>query len=239
MRMDMKNLKLIQVVMIMIASLAGANAAETTKIKVACIGDSITFGHGIPDRGNNSYPAQLGKILGSGWDVANFGVSGHTLLKKGDHPYVNSGQYQAALAFLPDVVIIKLGTNDTKPHNWWHKKDYIDDYVRLINSFLQLESKPVVWICHPVPVFPERWGIKDSIVREEILPCIQYIAQTADVPIIDLYTPLKSHPEFFPDKVHPNAAGATEMATIIAALLSEYRDHAPPLPETAAGPSTN
>ena len=30
---------------------------------VACVGDSITYGAGISDRTNNSYPAQLRRIL--------------------------------------------------------------------------------------------------------------------------------------------------------------------------------
>ena len=213
-----------------------ANAADTAKIKVACVGDSITFGAGIQDRDNNSYPAQLGKLLGESWDVRNFGVNGHTLLKKGDHPYVNSGQYKAALAFQPHVVIIKLGTNDSKPQNWRQKNAFISDYLRMIDSFRKLESQPVVWICKAVPVFPEQWGIKDSVVREEINPRVEYIARKAGAPVIDLYTPLTGDAALFPDKVHPNAAGAAKMAHIIAAQLSTYGKQAPALHEPATGP---
>ena len=213
-----------------------ANAADTAKIKVACVGDSITFGAGIQDRDNNSYPAQLGKLLGESWDVRNFGVNGHTLLKKGDHPYVNSGQYKAALAFQPDVVIIKLGTNDSKPQNWRQKNAFISDYLRMIDSFRKLESQPVVWICKAVPVFPEQWGISDSVVREEINPRVEYIARKAGAPVIDLYTPLTGDAALFPDKVHPNAAGAAKMAQIIAAQLSTYGKQAPALHEPATGP---
>ena len=214
----------------------GVNAADTAKIKVACIGDSITFGAGIPDRDHNSYPAQLGKLLGEGWEVRNFGVNGHTLLKNGDHPYVNSGQYKAALAFQPDVVIIKLGTNDSKPNNWRQKNAFIGDYLRMIDSFRKLESQPVVWLCKAVPVFPEQWGISDSVVREDINPRVEYIARKAGAPVIDLYTPLIGDAALFPDKVHPNAAGAAKMAQIIAAQLSTCGKQAPALPEPATGP---
>jgi len=215
-------------------TLVRSEPAVDARIKVACVGDSITFGTGIPDRDHNSYPAQLGQMLGAEWNVQNFGVSGTTLLNRGDRPYTKTPHYQAALAFQPDVVLIKLGTNDTKQQNWKHKSGYIGDYLQLINSFRTLESKPVIWICNPVPVFPEQWGIKDSIVREEILPRIQYIAQKAGVPLIDLYTLMKHHPEFFPDKVHPNAAGATVMATTIASHLSKNGQNAPSLPDSIA-----
>ena len=212
----------------------GVSAEGTAKIKVACVGDSITAGSGVADRANDSYPAQLGKMLGDGWEVKNFGVSARTLLNRADKPYTETSQYKAALALKPDVVVIKLGTNDSKPENWKHKRSFNNDYLKLINSFRSLASRPVVWICRPVPVFPERWGISDPIVRDEVIPRINYISRKAGVPVIDLYAPLKGYPEYFPDKVHPNEAGAAEMAKIVAGFLKEYRDAAPPLPEPVA-----
>src|SRR5688572_13260471 len=87
-------------------------------IRVACVGDSITYGYGIKDRERDSYPAQLGALLGSKWDVRNFGVNGATALKKGTRPYSGLQAYQDALAFEPDIVVIKLGTNDTNAKSW-------------------------------------------------------------------------------------------------------------------------
>lgn len=111
--------------------------------------------------------------------------------EQGRRPYTESGRFNQALSFQPDVVIIKLGTNDTKAKNLHHKRHFIPDYISLINRFRALESKPVVWICKAVPVFPERWGISDKTLREEINPRIEYIARKAAVPLIDLYTPLQ------------------------------------------------
>src|SRR5438309_1365900 len=76
--------------------------------KLACIGDSITYGSGIKDRAHDSYPAQLAKMLGDKFNVRNFGVSGATLLKAGDRPYSKTKQYQPALDFAADVVVIML-----------------------------------------------------------------------------------------------------------------------------------
>jgi len=151
------------------------HADETAKRKVACIGDSITFGYGIKNRQNDNYPAQLAKLLGNNWQVENFGLNGHTLMNKGNAPYMKSPRYKQALAFQPDVVIIKLGTNDTKAVNWKHKGDYVKDYLTMIESFRKLPSKPEIFICKPVPVFPERWGITDKTVREEIVPLVEAI----------------------------------------------------------------
>jgi len=84
-------------------------------VRVACVGDSITFGAGVEDRDKNHYPAVLGGLLGTSFDVRNFGRSGATLSSSGDLPYRDTDEFKAATAFAPDVVVIKLGTNDTKP----------------------------------------------------------------------------------------------------------------------------
>ena len=86
--------------------------------RVACIGNSITYGYGLKNRSEECYPAVLGIMLGENYTVENFGISARTLLNKGDHPYMQEKLFTEARAFHPDIVIIKLGTNDTKPHNW-------------------------------------------------------------------------------------------------------------------------
>src|SRR4030042_4576218 len=187
----------------------------TKPIRLACIGDSITFGYGIPDRDTNSYPAQLAVMLGSRWDVRNFGVSGATLLKKGDRPYWNQGVFKKALEFNPHVVVIKLGTNDSKPMNWKFKDEYVDDYIDLIGRFRALEAKPKIWICYPVPAYPERWGITDKVMTEEIMPRLDEFAPKTGVPVIDLHAALSDKAELFPDLIHPNAEGAGLMAEAI------------------------
>jgi lysophospholipase L1-like esterase len=144
--------------------------------------------------------------------TVNFGHSARTLLKKGDYPYWKSPQYKKAIAFNPDVVIIKLGTNDTKPKNWAHEDEFIADYKAMINQFKSLPSHPRIWICYPVPAYPERWGIKDSIIKNEVIPKIDEIARETGVEIIKLYEPLSGKPELFPDKIHPNAEGAKLMS---------------------------
>jgi acyl-CoA thioesterase-1 len=192
----------------------------TDTIRLACIGDSITFGHGIKNRETNSYPAQLGVILGSHWDVRNFGVSGATLLKNGDRPYWNQDAYKKALEFNPDVVVIKLGTNDSKPTNWKYGDEFVGDYIDLIEQFQALEARPKIRICYPVPAYSDRWGISDEIITEEIIPLIDEIADKTGVPIIDLYSALSDKAEMFPDKIHPNTEGAGLMAEAICHALT-------------------
>lgn len=187
-------------------------------VKVACVGDSITFGAGIKNPADK-YPAQLGVMLGDGWKVENFGVNGATLLKKGNKPYWKVGKFKPAHDFNPDIVVIMLGTNDSKPGNWKFKDEYVSDYVELIKGFQALESKPKVWVCYPVPAYPGRWGITDKVMKKEVIPLIDKVAKEADVPIIDLYSALSNKKQMFPDTVHPNAAGAKIMAETIAKVI--------------------
>ena len=91
-----------------------AAPSEGKTIRVACVGDSITFGAGIKDRKNNSYPVQLGKILGDGWEVINCGVSARTMLKKGDFPYWNERAFTDVLSFNPNTIIITYHVTITK-----------------------------------------------------------------------------------------------------------------------------
>ncbi len=117
-------------------------ASYSSPVKVACIGNSITYGSGIPDRPRDSYPSQLGHMLGDRWIVRNFGIGGSTILKKGDFPYWKEDAYTELKAFQPDVVIIKLGTNDTKPQNWKYSGEFPADYLTMVTELKNLASHP-------------------------------------------------------------------------------------------------
>jgi len=195
-------------------------AAHTGTLRVACVGDSITYGAGIKDRKHKSYPAQLDRMLCEKWDVRNFGVNGATLLKEGDKPYWKQKAFQQALAFEPHVVIIKLGTNDTKPQNWEHKDDFAADCRAMIERFRTLDTEPRIFLCRPVPAFPGRWGIRDAVIREGVIPIVNRVAKEKRVGVIDLYEALKGKKALFPDTVHPNAKGAGLMAKRIAHVLT-------------------
>jgi len=185
---------------------------------VACVGDSITYGSGISDRQNDSYPAQLGRMLqkfDNEWQAQNYGVSGATLLRNGDKPYFQQSAYSQALAAGPDAVIIMLGTNDSKSWNWVYKDNYVSDYVLLIDAFAGLPSKPKIWICKPVPAFSDNFGITNAVIKDEIIPMIDLIAELRDVEVIDLYTAMLNTSSMFPDGIHPNADGAKLMAEAI------------------------
>lgn len=197
-------------------------AAAAKKVKVACVGDSITYGAGVENREKNNYPAVLGRLLGDSHDVKNFGVSGATLLRKGDKPYDKEKAYQRALEFKPDVLVIKLGTNDSKPQNWdSHKGEFEADYKALVAAFRTANPAVKVYCALPVPVIPPgAFKIREEVVKPEIIPLERKIAADEKAEVIDLYAALSGKPELFPDKVHPNAAGAAIIANTVYKALT-------------------
>ncbi len=188
-------------------------------VKVACVGDSITYGAAINGREKNSYPAQLQRLLGDGYVVKNFGNSGSTMLKKGDKPYWKQKEFKAAKEFSPEIVIIKLGTNDTKPQNWKHGSEFVADYKSMIAEFRTLPSKPKIYVCLPVPAFAVRWGISDTVINKDVLPATRNLAKATGATLIDLNVALQGKEEHFPDKIHPNQAGAEIIAQTVAGAI--------------------
>ena len=155
-------------------SSARADEPKKDVTRVACLGDSITYGAGVEKREQNNYPKVLGKLLGDKYEVGNFGVSGATLLRKGDKPYHKEPAYAAAQKFDPQIVVIKLGTNDTKPQNWKHEADFVADAKTMVAEISNWKSKPKVYLCVPVPVYPPgAFGIAPDGVEKGVKPKVE------------------------------------------------------------------
>ena len=193
-------------------------APKTDAIRVACIGNSITDGHGIDMAPANGYPAMLQKKLGQDYWVKNFGVSARTMLNKGDYPYMNEQAWRDALAFQPDIVVIKLGTNDSKPENWQYNAEFRQDLEQMIftlrpdlKQYAQMPAKkvqkamakakakaaktgknaparPQIYLCTPIPAFKSTWNINDSVIVNGVIPIQQEVAQKYGLKVIDLHT---------------------------------------------------
>jgi len=193
-------------------------------IRIACVGDSITYGAGLPERERNCYPALLGAFLGDRYEVRNFGRNGATLLKKGDLPIWKCRELEAACDFEPHLVLIKLGTNDTKSNNWRHHAEFEADLRGLINRFRSLPSSPRVILCLPAPAFQSGDGIDGSRVKNEVIPRIRRVAARTACELVDLHTPQIDRTGWFPDTVHPNPFGMETMARTIFEYLSIERE---------------
>ena len=196
-------------------------------VRVACIGNSITDGFGIDMASQRGYPAQLQQLLGNDYHVKNFGVSGRTMLNKGDLPYQNELAWRDALAFRPDIVIIKLGTNDSKPENWQYNKGFKDDLQQMVDALQANKNNPRIFLCTPIPAFKPTWNINDSVIVHGITPVINKVAKKNKLQVIDLHTLYANDGDkMIDDGIHPDAKGARRMAEIIAEQLTkEIKSH--------------
>ena len=184
-------------------------------IRLACVGDSITYGAGVDDREKNCYPARLGEYLGSSFEVRNLGRNGATLSKSGDLPYWGTAEFKALSEWQPDVILLMLGTNDTKPQNWNGPGPFSEDLKAMIETLRGMKSRPKIWVCLPVPVYGELGGIRAEILDKGVIPSIMEVCSSRKIPVIDVNDALTNKPLMFPDKVHPNAIGADLMAKTI------------------------
>ncbi|MCU4157845.1 hypothetical protein J1N10_17860 [Carboxylicivirga sp. A043] len=204
--------------MLAILLLIFESAGYAQKTKVACVGNSVTFGYHIEQRETNSYPAQLQALLGEDYEVGNFGKSGATLLRKGHRPYMEQEEFQDAVAFQPDILIVSLGLNDTDPRNWPnYSDDFIEDYSALLESFRKADgSMPEIWIGRMTPIFQTHPRF-NSGTRDwfwQIQATIEQVARNWNARLIDWHTPLHARPDLFPDALHPTKEGATMMAKL-------------------------
>lgn len=188
-------------------------------VKVACIGDSITNGGGR-NHLTAFYPVQLGQILGEKYQVLNCGESGSTMLKESNKSYWSQKDLPNVFVFQPDVIVIMLGTNDSKTLNW-NADNYRKDYQALIDTLKTMKSDPGIFLCTPPPAYSSAWTINDTVITEEIIPIVKSLAAENNLGFIDVYEGMSGVSELFPDGIHPDAEGKKLMAGIVAGKLLE------------------
>ena len=187
---------------------------DAAPVKIACVGASdvsTPTGYGTPN-----YPVYLAQMLGYGYLVGNFGASGTTMIKKGNAPYWNTQQYVDCGTWLPDIVVIMLGSNDSKPYNWVYKDDYVPDYNSMIDHYRSVSSHPTIYLNTLLTAYGAgNFDITDSIVTGKIVPLIKQIGIAKECPVFDVNAATKNMPQNFPDNIHPNSAGAQVVAKTV------------------------
>ena len=186
-------------------------------IKVACIGDSITWGFTLLNPWKQSFPALLQEKLGDGYEVRNFGYNDASARFDADTPYVTKRVYRESLEWAPDIVLLMLGTNDTKTRNW-DPEIFRRDYRRIIDSYRSLPSRPRVILIAPIRIFPIMGipilGVHPDTLEEGVRPAIRETAEAEGLELVDLYD-LFSDTVYCRDGVHPQRKGAQMLADTI------------------------
>ena len=205
--------------------------SNTTPVRIACVGDSITQ--------ITNYTADLQAMLGSNYTVGNFGVTGSTVSLSTYKPYMEQPQFQEAENFNPDIVVIMLGTNDAHDDLQQYIGTFDNDYSKLIDSFQNLTTNPQVLIVKSPPVFNNSLGINPNFFSNQVIPHIQSVATQQDLPTIDVYDAFGNHSDFTGDGIHPNDGGAAIIASQVYDAIAPIGDNTStmPLPSGSANSS--
>lgn len=193
------------------------------QIKVALVGDSVTYGHSIKNWPKNNYPALLSDLLGDGYCVKSYGVSGSTVQPDGDQPYDATKAYQWSHEFEADILVFMLGSNDSKPENWKGAEKFKEEYLKLLATYTEVENPPVVFLCTPpTAYFPEgvteglsNYDVQPEII-EEVAEIVKDVAADKEYTLININDLTENRRDLFgKDNVHPNNDGAKEIASAV------------------------
>ena len=134
-------------------------------IRVACVGDSLTFGSGNGSyNGNDTTPGFLQKMLGDGYDVRNFGLGGRTailgsnscIMYSDGSNSLPSAEYEMAKKYQADIIYIMLGTNDSQTTaGYWGTNEesgaqlFKEGYQQVIDGLLENNPDATVYLLIP------------------------------------------------------------------------------------------
>ncbi len=195
-----------------------ADLSIVGKTVITCFGDSITEGIGACPMDKMSYPARLGELLGDGYSVINMGASGMTLQKEGDYPYYKEPRYEKSFETSPDIVIIMMGTNDSKKWNW-NKERYFAELCGIIERFMSIPTHPKLIISSCCTAFSPIDTINNDVISGDMRSVQKKAAEKYGLVFFDMTDKTKDHPEWFCDTLHPNNDGYLKLAEMFANVI--------------------
>ncbi len=209
---------------------SGFFGGKDTRLRITCVGDSLTYGSGVlKTKEVDCYPAKLQMKIGTSSVVSNFGLRNATASLEGDVPYINSAEYEKSLQSKPDVVLLMLGTNDSKTYNW-NADDYEEGLRTLVESYQQLDTNPTVILMRSPYCFSldgaevAEYDIQPEVVKNEVSAIIEKVAAETKVDVIDLYSPTYGREKLYTDGIHFNAHGYNLIASTIEKKIKELDD---------------
>lgn len=173
--------------------------------RIACVGNSITYGY-LTASVEETYPYKLQEMLGKNFEVRNFGVPGAAVQFDKFITYLKTEAYSNLKLFKPEIIILKLGTNDSRPDEWTNEDFFYADYLRLVRKMKNISNR--VYLCYPIPPYGTKWAQRNEIMRDKVIKLIKRIAEEEKLPVIDLYhTDMQNSRNYFPDGIHPTSKG--------------------------------
>lgn len=210
-------------------------AFKSDIIKVGCVGDSNTYGAEATDRSQYAWPVQIRGMLGNKYETRNFGVNGALMMNHLNDAWKNKTAYSDNKSYNPNVIVIALGTNDSKD-GYWDAVKFKNSYVDLINEFKSYSAEPEIYMAIPIKAYSSTWFINDQTIREKVIPTMKEISKEMGLPLIDLYSVTNNIASLMAtDGIHPRDEGLRIMARKIADIMQLKK----PVVETNSSTLTN
>lgn len=206
----------ILIVIAVVSAVAVNTIYNSGPIRVACIGDSITQYSGYTD--------ELQTMLGPDYNVSNFGRSGATAMVCSETPYIYQNESTKAKEYNPNIAVIMLGTNDARTDHFKSVDNFITDYKEIISMLQGFGRNPKIFLVKPPPIFENNYSLESANFVDGIIPRIEQMADELGLTVIDVYSEMKDHPEYFGDGVHPNSEGTTIIAEKVYEAISSYTE---------------
>ncbi|WP_167381516.1 GDSL-type esterase/lipase family protein [Microbacterium oxydans] len=188
------------------------------RIRIAAVGDSNTYGAGtlFRGRGRRSYPGRLEQLLGDGYQVLNYGVNRCTLQQEGDWPYDATPQAAASLQAGADIVLVMLGSNDARGDNW-NAERYETQLAAFVERYRTRGA--TVFLLTPPVAFPNRRGVHERIIADEVAPIVRTVASRLGVDLIDVFDVTRRSVTRHPDGIHLDVRASGIVAETVAETL--------------------
>lgn len=190
--------------------------ADFPGTKIACVGDSLTYGTTLFNRRKDCYPARLNKLLGDNFDILNLGMVGHTVSSFTSKYWGQKYAFKFLEAYLPDYILLMLGTNDARTRNWSDETIFRQEYGKLLDMLQALPSSPkILALTSPsafedTPLHEEDFSLEvlDKIVRIQ-----RSVLMERGTDYIDIHALTKDKEHLYAmDKLHFNTKGAKFVA---------------------------
>ena len=203
----------------------------TSYPRIACIGDSLTYGHAWPEE---AWPVYLGEKLGEDFTIGNFGKNGASICgynPTGYIKYANLGEYYYSFDFEPDILIIMLGTNDAK--DWAPAEpEFIQTYIELVASYRdEFPDLKILMVSAPPTMEDNCFSLPNDVICNHVVPAQRELAEILELPLLDLNAIMLSMEGGYDsmlrgdaafDGVHLSVDGAKYVAELIAEAISKF-----------------
>ena len=179
-------------------------------VKIACIGNGVTYGVGFENREKNNFPQQLQYLLGANYKVTNFGVVNAPVLSNGLNGYTQTAAFKKSHTINPDIVFVELGLDEIKSSDTAFISNFTNTLEGIVQSYANLSARPRIVLLLPLPIFLNDSSLlNNSVIKNKIIPKIQKIAFEKNIEVLDLFSMFIDKQDLFLDKVHPSSLGGT------------------------------